>query len=172
MIYLNGIIQKMMEAAMRDIISLLDDNLIYLDHQIYDAHIEVIAYSNRDEVLCPFCNKPSSRVHSTYERSFQDLPIQGKKVYIKIENRKFFCDNPECAHTTFAESFKFLKPKAKKSERLVEEIIRISLEVSSVTASQILRNGVVDVSKSTICDYLKKNGRSVGQGKRRENLHR
>jgi transposase len=162
----------MREAAMKDIISLLDTNLTYLDHQIIGDHILVLVESNRDEVQCPYCGIRSSRVHSTYNRSFQDLPIQGKKVYVNIVNRKYFCNNENCEYTTFAESFGCLGSKAKKSERLIEEIMKISLEVSSVAAAKMLRAGVVDVSKSTICDMLKKNGRSVGQGKRRENLHR
>ena len=151
---------------------MLDESLNYLAHEIFDEYIIVVVESNRDEVPCPYCSKVSSRVHSTYERSFQDLPIQGKKVYISIINRKYFCDNRNCPNTTFAESFEFLKPKSKKSERLINEIMKLSTEVSSVTASRMLKDGVVDVSKSTICDMLKKNNKSVGQGKRRESMHR
>lgn len=157
---------------MKDIIGMLDENLAYLEHQVIGDHIVVQVESSREEAVCPYCGKPSSRVHSTYERSFQDLPIQGKKVYINIANRKYFCGNLDCPNTTFAESFDCLKPKAKKSERLIDEIMKISVEVSSVAASKILRDGVADIGKSTICDMLKKNNRSVGQGKRRENLHR
>jgi transposase len=157
---------------MEDIIKLLDENLEYMDHQIFDDYIVILVTSNREEATCPFCGKISSRVHSTYERTFQDLPIQGKKVYISIVNRKYFCNNRDCSHTTFAESFDCLKPKSKKSERLINEIIKVSVEISSVTASRILRDGTVDVSKSTICNMLKKNDMHIGQGKRRENLHR
>ncbi|WP_157732415.1 transposase family protein [Thermoanaerobacterium sp. RBIITD] len=28
---------------------------------------------------CPFCGHTSSKVHSHYKRSFQDLPMQGNK---------------------------------------------------------------------------------------------
>jgi len=157
---------------MREIIAMLDENLNYLTHQLYEDYIVVVVESSRDEVVCPYCGKTSSRIHSIYERSFQDLPIQGKKVFISIINRKYFCDNCDCKNKTFAESFGFLRPKSKKSERLISEIMKISTEVSSVTASRMLKDGIVEVSKSTICDMLKKNGKSVGQGKRRENLHR
>jgi len=158
--------------VMKEIIGLLDENLVYLQHQLFDEHILVLVCSNRDKAVCPFCGMVSSRIHSTYERSFQDLPIQGKKVYISINNRKYFCINSECQKTTFAEQFRCLKPKAKKSERLIDEIMKISVEVSSVTASKLLKDGAVNVSKSTICDYLKKNGKNVGQGRNRESLHR
>ena len=160
------------DETMREIIGMLDENLTYLAHQVFDEYIVIVVESSRDEIPCPFCGKSSARVHSTYERSFQDLPIQGKKVYISIINRKYFCDNRNCPHTTFAETYDFLLPKAKKSTRLVNEIMKLSVEVSSVAASRVLKDGVADVSKSTICDMLKKNRKNIGQGKRRENLHR
>jgi len=174
-ISLYGIIEKQIrwqEERMREIVAMLDENLSYLTHELYEDYIVVVVESSREEVECPYCGKTSSRVHSTYERSFQDLPIQGKKVFVSIINRKYFCENRNCPNKTFAESFDFLRPKSKKSERLINQIMKLSTEVSSVTASRMLKDGVVDVSKSTICDMLKKNNKSVGQGKRRENLYR
>jgi len=74
-----------------------------MDVTIY-LHVE----STKQVLQCPLCGATSTRVHSHYERSFQDLPIQGKKVVVIIDNRKMFCDNPECERTTFAESFAFM----------------------------------------------------------------
>jgi transposase len=142
---------------MNEIIKLLDKNLEYVSHKIIGDTIFINVVSNREDVICPSCGEPSSKVHSHYERSFQDLPIQGKKVRVILSNRKMLCCNPECDHTTFAESFNFLKFKAKKTKRLENEIINISMNVSSLTATDILRNSVADVGKSTICNLLKKN---------------
>ncbi|MGM0112730.1 transposase family protein [Enterococcus sp. DIV0187] len=142
---------------MKELIKLLDEHLDYIDHELTGDTFFIYVASNRYSVDCPFCHTPSSRIHSRYERSFQDLPIQGKKVVIVLENRKFFCENQECGHTTFAERFDVLAGKAKKTKRLEEEILRISLNVSSVAASEILRNQIVDVGKSTICNLIKKN---------------
>jgi len=67
-----------------------------------------------------------------------------------------FCMNPECSRTTFAEPFSFIGPKAKKSNRLLDKIVDVSLNVSSLNAADILKNGIADVGKSTICNLLKK----------------
>ncbi|QNK89849.1 transposase [Sporosarcina sp. resist] len=112
--------------------------------------------STRKECACPFCQSVSSRVHSHYNRSFQDLPIQDKKVVITLSNRKMFCDNPSCHRTTFAETFSFIDNKAKKTKRLKETILEVSLTQSSVSAAVYLSKHVVDVKKSTICNYQKK----------------
>lgn len=141
---------------MDEIIKLLDKNLGYVSHKIIGNTIFINVVSNREEVRCPSCGKLSSKTHSHYKRSFQDLPIQGKKVRVILSNRKMFCCNPDCNHTTFAESFDFIKFKATKTKRLENEIINISMNVSSLTATNILRNSVADVGKSTICNLLKK----------------
>jgi transposase len=141
---------------MKDILKFLDPNL-ELENTVFDGGvIYLYVKSSRTDVTCPYCKSVSNKTHSHYQRSFQDLPIQGKKVMIVLDNRKMFCNNPECSHKTFAETFDFLPHKAKKSSRLTDEIISISLNVSSVTASEILRSRTADVGKSTICSLLKK----------------
>jgi transposase len=141
---------------MDEFIKSLDKDLEYLEHELIGGTIYLHVYSIRKKVVCPYCGKSSSRVHSRYTRSFQDLPIQDKKLVVVINNRKMFCDNPKCERTTFAETYGFLLPKGKKSRRLLDKITDISLNVSSVTASSLLRGGIADVGKSTICNILKK----------------
>ena len=141
---------------MDEFIKELDPNLDYLEHEINTDEVLIYVASNRKTCRCPYCNAPSGRVHSRYEKSFQDLPVMGKKTKIKIENRKFFCDNPDCGFTTFAERFDFLAQNGKKTKRLIDKIVDVSLSTSSVAASQTLKNGIADVGKSTICNLLKK----------------
>lgn len=141
---------------MDEFIKLLDKNLEYVNHEIINNICYITVISNRKEVRCPYCGQMSEKVHSIYERTFQDLPIQGKKVIMILKNRKMFCNNPDCDHTTFAERFTFLNKKAKKTKRLEDEITRLSLNYSSTAASEILKKNTVDVGKSTICSILKK----------------
>lgn len=156
-----GIINTMFHTSpgvdtMDEFIKELDPNLDYLEHEINTDEVLIYVASNRKTCRCPYCNTPSGRVHSRYEKSFQDLPVMGKKTKIKIENRKFFCDNPDCGFTTFAERFDFLAQNGKKTKRLIDKIVDVSLNTSSVAASQTLKNGIADVGKSTICNLLKK----------------
>ncbi len=141
---------------MYEFIKDLDPNLDYLDHEIKENEVIIYVASNRAIGNCPYCGCPSGRIHSYYPKSFQDLPVMGKKTIVCINNRNFFCDNPECQFTTFAERFDFKKQNPKKTKRLVTKIVDISLGMSSVDASKVLRNGIADVGKSTVCNYLKK----------------
>ena len=112
---------------MDDFIKTLDESLVYVSHKIIDDFIYITVKSNSQEFICPYCGKSSSNVHSFYPRRFQDLPIMGKKCVILIDNRKIFCNNPDCKHKTFAERFSFLGDKARRTNRLEDEILRLSL---------------------------------------------
>ena len=84
------------------------------------------------------------------KKVFRILPIMGKKTKVITENRKFFCDNPDCTFTTFAERFDFLEQNGKKTKRLIDKIIDISLNISFAAASRTLKDGIAEVGKSTI----------------------
>lgn len=146
---------------MDELIKLLDKNLEYINHKIEDETIYIHVKSNRDKCYCPDCNSPSKRVHSKYNRSFQDLPIIGKKSIIILNNRKFFCDNKNCHRRTFSEKFDFIRDKAKKTKRLEDEIVHLSKNMSSISASKLLRKNIAIVGKSTVCNILKKTDSSV-----------
>ena len=141
---------------MNEMVTLPDERLSYISHETEDATIRIHVESVAEWATCPYCGTVSDKVHSHYTRKLQDLPIQGNKVKLVIHNKKYFCENKDCEHKTFAEAFSFFEPKATKTKRLQEEILRVSLTQSSLSAERYLRNSIADVGKSTICNLLKK----------------
>ena len=107
--------------------------------------------------MCPYCGEKSNKVHSTYEREIQDLPMQNKKVILLVKTRKMFCHNSLCSKKTFSESHHFVDRKGKKTRRLEKNIIYTSTQLSSVNASKVLKTSNINVCKSSICELLKKN---------------
>lgn len=146
---------------MREIVEMLSKQVEYVSHEIQGNEIVIHIKSREDVAHCPFCGEPSARVHSRYNRRLQDLPIQGRKVKLQIERKKYFCLDPKCKHGTFVETFDFFEGKETKTNRLQKEILRVSLTQSSVSAARYLKASVADVGKSTICNLLKK-GRENG----------
>lgn len=141
---------------MNNLIKLLDKNLEYIEHNIVEDTIRIYVKSINKYPCCPYCGAASNKVHSKYKRTFQDLPIQGLKTTIIIDNRKMFCKNNSCTYKTFSEKFDFINNKAKKTKRLEKEIINFSLNMNSISASKYLSRNLVNVGKSTICTLLKK----------------
>ena len=136
-----------------------DEDLRYIRHERDDSGIIMHIESIKTEAICPYCGTVSRKVHSRYIRQLQDLPIQGEKVRLQLNNKKYFCINTECRHKTFAEQFTFFTPKSVKTKRLEDEIVRVSLIQSSVSAAKYLRSSIANVGKSTICDLNKKRGK-------------
>ena len=97
---------------------MLDKNLKYKSQKIDGNTITIYVKSMRKKAECANCGKVSRKIHSQSIRKIQDLPIQGKKVKIALERRKFFCINQECPNKTFAEPFDFFEPMSRKTRRL------------------------------------------------------
>jgi transposase len=148
---------------MNELLKDLDSELIYQSHTKTDKYIIIKASSEKESAICPYCRTESSKVHSRYTRKLKDLPIFGRKTFIELEIQKFFCNNPECEHKTFAERFDFFDVNSAMTKRLKAEVLRVSLTQSSVSASKYLRASVADIGKSTICELLKKSGGNLGQ---------
>jgi hypothetical protein len=66
---------------MDEFIKLLDQSLNYVSHEIIGDTIFILVLSNRPKVICLYCEKPSAKAHSHYERRFQNMQMQGKKAH-------------------------------------------------------------------------------------------
>lgn len=141
---------------MDEFIKLLNRNYKLRQYRIKDKEAVFHIQSSKKELACPFCGSKTMHVHSTYQRESQDLLIQDKQVILLVNTRKFFCHNPGCPHKTFAERHAFAASKAKKTDRLVRNIIHTSPQLSSLNASILLKSGSITACRSSICSLLKK----------------
>lgn len=141
---------------MNQFITELDSNYELTNYRIKNDVIVMYIKSLKKILLCPYCNTPSNKVHSVYEREIQDLPIQHRKVILLVQTRKMFCTNPACTHTTFSEKHSFAAQKSTKTKRLTEYIIFSSTQISSVNAAKQLKMQGIKICKSSICTLLKK----------------
>ena len=146
----------------QELINLLDTDLKCLDCKIKSDVVIIEVCSSKVHAVCPYCGNSSARTHSTYQREIQDIPLHDKQTILLLNVRKMFCDNPNCSHKTFSERFSFISPNGKKTTRLIERILMTSVKLSSVSASALLKADSIQVSKSSICDLLKKNASTCG----------
>jgi len=68
-----------------------------------DQQVIIQAHSVSKSGICPSCNTTSNRVHSTYLRFPQSLPILVMQPHFHLKVNHFFCDNDQCSKRTFAE---------------------------------------------------------------------
>ena len=80
-----------------------------------------------------------------------DLPVSGKIAKLKLQVRKFFCENLDCSRKIFTERFpEQLNSYSRRFERLNELITSIGLELGGNVAQRIGKLCYVKISASTI----------------------
>ena len=68
-----------------------------------DTQVVLVVKTIQSVASCPKCHKPSSRIHSRYQRTVADLPWQGVSVQLQLLTRRFFCTDKTCARRIFCE---------------------------------------------------------------------
>ena len=142
---------------LEELIQELDKKLIVIKKEIIDGTIYIFCDTKKQKTKCKYCNQESENVHSTYTRTISDLPIQNYKVKLIINVKKYFCNNVNCQHTTFAEPLEFIEDNAIRTKRLDNYINGIGLKTSSKDAEKQLKSSYVNISNNTILRIIKKN---------------
>ncbi len=72
---------------------------IVLDDRGFTIH----ASTTSSAAICPVCKHSSRRIHGLYTRTLADLPCSRSSMRLRVQVRKFFCDEPSCERRIFAE---------------------------------------------------------------------
>ena len=124
-------------------------------------HIELITASAHEllvqiissspQACCPLCHVQAGRIHSRYTRQVADLPCVGRHVTLLLRVRKFFCPNPACPRTIFAEQFPELVPSyARLTTLLREALVALGLATSGGVASRLAPRLGMQVAPTTL----------------------
>ncbi|MCF8568616.1 ISL3 family transposase [Alicyclobacillus tolerans] len=107
-------------------------------------------------ISCPDCGQWTERVHSTYYRTVQDVPLCGIKVFLRIRVRKFFCDNPSCERKIIAEQFDdFICPSQRKTNRLNDVLLGIGYSLGGNPGVRLASLLGISVGKDTLLRKIK-----------------
>jgi transposase len=90
--------------------------------------ITLLVHIETPETSCPLCGCSSSRVHSRYRRTLQDLPCAGKTLRLIVQVRRFWCRNTDCARKIFAERIPDLTTSyARRTTRFTQALSALGL---------------------------------------------
>jgi transposase len=77
-----------------------------VDHlDVGTDRIGLVVRSGSATATCPDCRTSSRRIQSRYQRRAADLPLDGRRVELKVMVRRFWCDAAACGRKIFAERF-------------------------------------------------------------------
>ena len=120
------------------------------DYQTKADEIVIRLKSRPHPCPCPHCGQTSDVRASTYERLIQDIPARGKTTYLSVRAYKYRCMNPNCKAVSFNEILPFAHSIQRRTDRLNELILAVSLYLSAEGASQVLRMLGVRISNDAI----------------------
>ena len=143
---------------MTQITSLLNLSHVTIHHiATSDSVVIITLHSETREASCPLCSQPAIRVQSRYQRTVQDLPLQGKTLRLRLHVRRFFCDNPACQRKMFAERFPELTSAyARRTTRLTTLLSTWGLTLGGKTTTQIGHPLGIRSSRDTVLRIVRR----------------
>jgi transposase len=126
--------------------------------EVTTSLVTLWARTTTPTVACPLCHWLSSRVQSRYTRTLADKPLGRIPLQFRITVRRFFCQNPDCSRTVFAEhlAFLFLTPaRARTTTDLADAHTAIGLTAGGEPGARLARALDMPTSPDTLLRRVK-----------------
>ena len=116
-----------------------------------DDLLVVQVVSTKGSACCPLCFCPAKRRHSRYTRVVADLPCAGFRVQLRLQMRKFFCENADCARKIFTERVPaFVEPWAQTTVRLRQALQAVGTATCGELGTRLATHLGIRTSATTI----------------------
>ena len=115
----------------------------------------LLARTTAAQAICPTCGYASSRVHSRYWRTLQDLPWQDRAVTWRVLMRRFRCSH--CQGRIFVERIPGLMgSKARRTARLAEAQTEIGMVLGGEAGARLSRRLSMPVRGDTVLRLIRR----------------
>jgi transposase len=116
----------------------LPPGVLIADYAVMTGTLYLLLTSTSSSARCPLCLTPSSAQHSSYYRTFRDVPCGGYALRIQLRTRRFFCRQRDCTRRIFTERFaSFLLPRARMTERFRASVLALSATTAHEAAQRL-----------------------------------
>ena len=131
---------------------LADPTAIRLEKIIqHPGSLTLVVRATRAQAECPRCHRPSTRVHSYYNRSVADLPWHGVAVRLSLRTRRFRCRNNLCTKRVFCERLpRVVAHYARQTVRMNEALACIGILLGGEAGARATLKLALAVSPDTL----------------------
>lgn len=105
--------------------------------------------------FCPSCGSQSKHLHSHYNRFLLDLSSGLQHIALHLKSRKWFCDESFCTQRIFTERLAWVKPYARRTERLQQLLRNIAFSMSCRQAEKVIRPFLPFISHDTFLRLIR-----------------
>ena len=100
--------------------------------------IVVRARTPLDTAVCPVCRASSGRVHGYHLRTVADVPVDGRRVVVRVRVRRLVCPMRGCRHTFREQAPGVLERYQRRTARLTRQVKAVVKELAGRAGSRLL----------------------------------
>ena len=116
--------------------------------------IVVLARTPQGAAVCPVCGASSGRVHGFHLRTVADVPVDGRRVVIRVRVRRLVCPTPGCWQTFREQTPGVLERYQRRTARLTRQVKAGVKELEGRAGSRLLVVLAAGVSHHTALHVL------------------
>ncbi|MFD7342300.1 ISL3 family transposase [Streptomyces violascens] len=111
--------------------------------------IVVRARTPLDTAACPVCGASSERVHGYHWRTVADIPVDGRRVVVRVRVRRLVCPTRGCRHTFREQVPGVLERYQRRTTRLTSQVKAVVKELAGRAGARLLAILAVGLSRHT-----------------------
>ncbi|MGA5135573.1 transposase family protein, partial [Streptomyces olivoreticuli] len=116
--------------------------------------IVVRARTPQDTAVCPVCGALSGRVHGYHWRTVADVPVDERRVVVRVRVRRLVCPTRGCCHTFREQVPGVLERYQRRTARLTRQVKAVVKELAGRAGARLLAMLAVAVSRHTALRVL------------------
>ena len=129
--------------------------LVIEDVEDLGEAIRVQARTRDGAVACPRCGTETARVHGYHERTAADVPVDGRRVLVRVRVRRMRCPVLDCKVQTFREQVPgVLDRYQRRISRLTAQVSAAARELAGRASARLLPALGIMVSRHTALRVL------------------
>nr|WP_172388094.1 ISL3 family transposase [Streptomyces sp. MNP-20] len=128
--------------------------------------IVVRARTPQDTADCPVCGASSGRVHGYHWRTVADVPVDGRRVVVRVRVRRLVCPTRGCRHTFREQVPGVLDRYQRRTTRLTRQVKVVVKELAGRAGARLLEILAVHLSRHTALRTLLQIELPVGRAHR------
>ncbi|MCZ1018586.1 ISL3 family transposase [Streptomyces albulus] len=125
--------------------------------------IVVRARTPQDTAACPVCGASSGRVHGYHLRTVADVPVDGRRVVVRVRVRRLVCPTLGCRHTFREQVPGVLERYQRRTARLARHVKAVVKELAGRAGARLLAALAVGLSRHTALRTLLRIPLSAGR---------
>ncbi|XNN23014.1 ISL3 family transposase [Streptomyces sp. CY1] len=111
--------------------------------------IVVRARTPTEAAVCPVCGAPTGRVHGYQLRTVADVPVDDRRVVVRVRVRRLVCPTRGCRHTFREQVPGVLERYQRRTARLTRQVKAVVAELAGRAGARLLAVLAVGLSRHT-----------------------